>query len=582
MTQHELEKLFAQTSGNITIRDNPETSFITSRDFDALSDFIESARCPMVDLVTDQGEAVGLVIHQKLTAHQLPLPTVGDVFLGDGKPLPGQVRDIHWAPCWQLHNLHSERHTLKGLHVKFASTEQPDLAGSWAEHLCLDDRSPDEAKHLLALNALCAVVFIANKLFIAWSAFKGGAMKFISVRDAQQREAGRLVEVKRNGEVKTLKMFDEWMRWQGRRQYDDVRFAPGSHDERTLNLFTGPAIDPGAGDWSSLREHIRLVICQGDEEHFIWYITYFAHLFQFPGEKPSTAIVISGNKGTGKSIFFDFLSDILGANFSKISDGKRALGNFNAQNETALFVLMEEAFWAADQGSESVLKDMITSPKQRIERKGVDAYMAPSFYRTALLSNAGWVVPASFDERRFAVFKCGDQHRGDIPYFKALAAQMNNGGKAAMLFDLLNYRPKNGWDVLRTPPVTRGLEEQIIASLRGVDRFMYELLSTGSYECDKCVEGGIFLDLTCPTSWGMTEVRAAARDYMVDNYPGHKAATVDMIDRAVREWFSARVEYRAHNKNSVRWVEFPPLSESREHVWRTKSIKIPAVSHGLS
>jgi hypothetical protein len=240
-----------------------------------------------------------------------------------------------------------------------------------------------------------------------------------------------------------------------------------------------------------------------------------------------------------------------------------------------LFVLMEEAVWAGDQTSESVLKDMISSPTQRIERKGVDAYMAPSYFRTVLISNAEWVVPATCDERRFAIFKCGDQHRGDIAYFKAMAEQMNNGGKAAMLFDLLNYEPKEGWDVLRTPPATPGLQEQKVASLRGIDRFMYELLSSGSYECDNCEEGGIFLEEDHPTSKSITDVRAGARDYLVDNYPGRKAATVDLIDRAVREWCDANVVNRRYNKNAVRWVEFPPLSEIREHVRRTKGIELP-------
>ena len=50
----------------------------------------------------------------------------------------------------------------------------------------------------------------------------------------------------------------------------------------------------------------------------------------------------------------------------------------------------------------------------------------------------------------------------------------------------------------------------------------------------------------------MTDVRVAARDYMVDNYPGQKGATVDMIDRSVRDSFGAAVVARRYNKNAVR------------------------------
>ncbi|WP_066782269.1 primase-helicase family protein [Sphingomonas sp. CCH5-D11] len=434
-------------------------------------------------------------------------------------------------------------------------------------------------KQLLDFNDRCAVVFIGSKLFVAWTPRKGATYKFISHRDFLQREAIKLVEVKtKGGEKKTLKMADEWLKWRGRRQYVDVRFAPGLQDETVFNLFTGFAFDAAAGDWSKLRDHLRYVICQDDPNAFAWLMTYLAHLFQRPGEKPPTALVISGKKGTGKSIVFDFIQSLMPQHFSKVADGKRALGNFNSQNETALFVLMEEAVWAGDLAAESVLKDMITSPTQRIERKGVDAYMAPSYFRMALLSNADWVVPASFDERRFAVFKCGDQHRGDIGYFKAMVEQMNDGGTEAMLFDLLNYVPDNGWDVLRTPPVTVGLQEQIVASLRGLDQFMLQLATDGLYECEKCEGGGVYLDETRPTSVNIIDVRAAARDHMIDNYPGKKAATVGMIDHAVREWFGAVVVKRKVQTNEGRWVEFPPLADVREHLRRAKRIDIHSPS----
>ena len=101
-----------------------------------------------------------------------------------------------------------------------------------------------------------------------------------------------------------------------------------------------------------------------------------------------------------------------------------------------------------------------------------------------------------------------------------MAEQMDNGGLAAMLYDLLTFEPAAGWDILKTAPVTSGLKEQVIESLRGIDRFMYELLAAGMYECDDVLDGGIFLSEHCGTSISMKELRTAARDYLTDNYPG--------------------------------------------------------------
>jgi hypothetical protein len=103
---------------------------------------------------------------------------------------------------------------------------------------------------------------------------------------------------------------------------------------------------------------------------------------------------------------------------------------------------------------------------------------------------------------------------------------------------------------------------------------MYELLSVGMYECGDLSEGGIFLREDTGVSVSMTELRAAARDYLADNYPGQKAATHDLINRAVREWFGAEVVTRRAQRNNVRWVDFPALPECRDHVRRTKGLEI--------
>jgi hypothetical protein len=122
---------------------------------------------------------------------------------------------------------------------------------------------------------------------------------------------------------------------------------------------------------------------------------------------------------------------------------------------------MEEAFWAGDQAKEGILKDLISSRTIPIERKGIDTYMARNHMRVAMISNERWVVPASADERRFAVFDCGDQHRGDTAYFKAMSDQMKAGGLAAMLYDLLTFHPAEGWERLCNPrhtSIVQGIE----------------------------------------------------------------------------------------------------------------------------
>lgn len=400
---------------------------------------------------------------------------------------------------------------------------------------------------------------------------------YISARDARLREANRIVHVKgENGDPKKLKMFDEWLSSPDRREYNSVKFAPGVNDPRIYNLFDGWGVSAAEGDWSTLHDHLRLVICQGNEEQYRWMMAWLAHMFQKPAEKLPVAVVIRGMKGTGKSIVFDFIHKIMPDYFYKVADGNRALGNFNAHYQSTLLLLMEEAFWAGNQAKESVLKDLITSPSLVVERKGIDPYMAKNHMRVAMISNERWVVPASHDERRFAVFDCGDQHRGDYAYFNAMSDQMKAGGLEAMLYDLLNYEPEGGWDILRAPPATSGLREQIVDSLRGVDRFMYDLALSGVYECDACDDEGIFLSETKETAVSLKNLRIAVQDHLSDQVGSQKAANFDRIERAVREWFGATIEMRHLTKNKVKWTIFPALADCREHIRRTKGMDIGA------
>lgn len=301
MNQYELEQLFANAPGLITIREAGGGASMTSRDFNDLAQFAEIASRPILDLVTSEGNAVGLAVNSSdLSVPPFPgLLTSPPVFLSNGEKLTGQPPNQHYVSYFALTNWTvMPRHRLLGLRVQMTRWGDPEVLDLWDDSPCLRDRSVEERKHLLDLQSRCAVVFVANKLNIAWRPFPSGPIKFISVRDAQQREANRTVLVKaEGGGTKTLKMFDEWMKLPARRGYDEVKFSPGCTDPGVLNLFTGFPVEPVVGDWSIVRHHLRDVICDGSSDQFDWIMTYIAHIFQCPENKPPTALVIRGKKG---------------------------------------------------------------------------------------------------------------------------------------------------------------------------------------------------------------------------------------------------------------------------------------------
>lgn len=283
---------------------------------------------------------------------------------------------------------------------------------------------------------------------------------------------------------KRVNPVDIWKGSSYRRSYTGVTFAPGRDTSLggKMNLWCGWNVRPDpTGDWSKLAWHIVHIVCSGDKAAAHWLISWFAQIVQEPNRKPGTAVAVRGVKGAGKSIVGDSFRRLCPFNSLGISQPDQLTGKFNAHMTGKLFLQAEEAFWAADKRTTGALNDLITRASMTCEPKGVDAFQVPNYCRIYATSNADWVVPASCDERRWAVFNASSAHAQDHAYFKAIADQLeNDGGYGRFLYDLLH------WDLsgvnLRQPPQTTGLLEQKIMSLRDVERWWYEALSAGALD----------------------------------------------------------------------------------------------------
>src|SRR5262245_44833754 len=92
--------------------------------------------------------------------------------------------------------------------------------------------------------------------------------------------------------------------------------------------------------------------------------------------------------------------------------------------------------------------------------------------------NAKWVVPASHDERRFAVNNISERWKQNPDYFRPLFNEIDNGGAAAMLYDLQRLDLED-WHPAENVPQTEALVEQKMLGLTGLEQWYVHLLNTG-------------------------------------------------------------------------------------------------------
>jgi len=219
----------------------------------------------------------------------------------------------------------------------------------------------------------------------------------------------------------------------------------------------------------------------GDKEQFRWLVQWLAHIVQRPHKLAGTAVALRGPQGSGKTLVGEVMGAIIGDRlYAKVSRPEELTGRFNAHHDGRLLLQVEEGFWAGDKKAEGVLKDMITSPTRRIERKFMDPIELPNLGRLFITSNNAWVIPAGLGERRFAMFDVSGDRANDLEYFRALRDQMFEEGGCAKLHHYLLHEVVIDWDLIKRPPPTRALLDQQLESLDPEDRWLYDLLAEGT------------------------------------------------------------------------------------------------------
>jgi len=271
---------------------------------------------------------------------------------------------------------------------------------------------------------------------------------------------------------KTVQTTRQWMKHSQRRTFERVVFKPGhSVPNGCYNLWngfnevplnknekpTGQMVDA----LSSYKEHIYENVCEKIQEHADWVNSFFAHLIQYPGIKPLVALVLCGLKGVGKDSLVNCVGHLINRYYIMATNPRVLVGNFNAHLEHCLMIVCNEALWSGDKKAEGTLKDLITGDKHFIERKGKEIFATPNYTRVVIMGNEEWLVPATTDERRFAVFNIGTKRMQDNKFFGNMRKNMEAGGYRYLLTYLLNYKINAD---INTAPDTEGLYKQKLES----------------------------------------------------------------------------------------------------------------------
>jgi hypothetical protein len=402
----------------------------------------------------------------------------------------------------------------------------------------------------------------------------GRAQSFAAFTDLHSNKRKQWEALDKDGVSKVTKipLGAWWLRHERRRQYDGgMAFMP-QHDQDdvgdVLNTWRGFAVQAlkpeggsGASGCNLMLDHIRQILCSGNEEHFDFFMKRLASIIQTRRRTEVALALATRVEGTGKGFYIKHvMSALLGSAHMEISNPEHLTGKHNQHLENLLSLCADEALFAADPRHRNSLYSLITEPTITVEPKFVGVYSAPNYLNIDILSNADHYVPASSTARRFFVPTVSPDRAGDLEYFRQIEAQMKNeGGYEALLYHLQREIDLRHFDV-RKVPTTVGLRQQAGYSRKGIDLLVETVCNDGRVPC--AVDGhadcsATNSDPTVPGSLDHMLSKSNDRDLQ-------KPLTVKR--RLISEWGckagdNTRIWNGNHHVACIRW---PALSELRD------------------
>ena len=296
-----------------------------------------------------------------------------------------------------------------------------------------------------------------------------------------------------NQSVQIDKQYQElgrwWIRHASRREYEGIIFDPTLPKEhnKCFNLYQGLAVQPEKGCWKKTLKHLYTMLCNSDREKFEYTLKWFAWCLQNPGQPAEVVMILKGLQGAGKGFIFTQFVEVFGNHGLHISNRKHLTGDFNGHLATCVFLFADEAYYPGDKEVAGALNQLITEKSVATEKKRMDVVKTKNCLHICMATNEEWVIPVTSDTRRYYINKVEGTYafgkktdREREEYFNGLWGEMKNGGRAAMVHDLLNMN-LGTWHPRFNIPRTQELKEQAQLSLVGLPKIIAGFLENGEF-----------------------------------------------------------------------------------------------------
>lgn len=329
-----------------------------------------------------------------------------------------------------------------------------------------------------------------------------------------------------------------------------------------FNMYQGRKLKAVEGEWATLKDFILRIVCNLDPAKYDWLILWMAHMVQFPGWKPGTAVICRGEGGTGKGTFGTLLSKLAAPHFKQLEKEAHVIGQFAGEHlSKCILAVVTEAVFGANPKVSSELKALVDSMTMQVEAKGMNVLTVPSFIRLYIDSNDTLpiLIEGNGSERRYHVMEISTAEKQNLAFFADVRAAMDGAEMAGLVHYLERYDPASAglsWDDVRTAPETAERKLMGWHSMRPPMRRLLDVFRDG--EVTLRVEGSD--ETFTADAVGLRVPRAAFREHIGavgDKRRADDSDVAEMFARLFPDHVLGEGQGRVGSLKDARWWLFP-------------------------
>lgn len=191
-------------------------------------------------------------------------------------------------------------------------------------------------------------------------------------------------------------------------------------------------------------------LCDFDEELCLWVMRWLAYPLRNPGAKMGRALVVNGEKDSGKSLFFNGVAvRLYELGHGRVIHDAQLHAAYN-EWATAPFVVVDGTF---SKPHAARLKELVVADAILVERKGQRARRRKNRTNFVFLSSSTEFLPVIETDRRLCVMEVPP--RREAMLYRAAAYEMENGGVEAFRDFLMRDLDMGDFDEQTQPPMHR-------------------------------------------------------------------------------------------------------------------------------